>query len=143
MRLLRLIYRTHHVYLIHVDARQDFLFRSLLPLEAKFDNIRLVRERKSSIWGGASLLLVLLDTIKDLLQMDDGWQFVFNLSESDFPLRTVEELETLLAANPGRNFIASSGGNVGLLIKNQGTDRVFHEVSCPKERLAITIFLNR
>jgi len=51
-RLLRIIYRPHHFYLIHVDARQDFLFRSLLQLELKYPNIRLIRKRQTSIWGG-------------------------------------------------------------------------------------------
>nr|SVE79959.1 EOG090X01AN [Daphnia magna]SVE81156.1 EOG090X01AN [Daphnia magna] len=126
-RLLRVIYRPHHVYLIHVDARQDFLFRSLLQLELKYPNIRLSRKRQSSIWGGVSLLDVLLQSMEQLLEIDSQWQFVFNLSESDFPLRSIESLEALLAANPGRNFLKSHGRQTRQFIHKQGLDRVFHQ----------------
>nr|SVE71518.1 EOG090X01AN [Daphnia similis]SVE72151.1 EOG090X01AN [Daphnia similis] len=126
-RLLRVIYRPHHVYFIHVDARQDFLFRSLLQLELKYPNIRLSRKRQSSIWGGVSLLDVLLQSMEQLLEIDSQWQFVFNLSESDFPLRSIESLEALLAANPGRNFLKSHGRQTRQFIHKQGLDRVFHQ----------------
>ncbi len=126
-RLLRVIYRPHHVYLIHVDARQDCLFRSLLHLELEYPNIRLTRKRQSSIWGGASLLDVLLQSMEQLLEIDSQWQFVFNLSESDFPLRSIESLEALLAANPGRNFLKSHGRQTRQFIHKQGLDRVFHQ----------------
>nr|SVE74964.1 EOG090X01AN [Daphnia dolichocephala] len=126
-RLLRIIYRPQHVYLIHVDARQDFLFRSLLQLELKYPNVRLSRKRLSSIWGGASLLDVLLQSMEQLLEIDSQWQFVFNLSESDFPLRSIESLEAFLAANPGRNFLKSHGRQTRQFIHKQGLDRVFHQ----------------
>lgn len=134
-RLLRVIYRTHHIYLIHVDARQDFLFRSLLPLELKYSNIRLVRKRHSSIWGGATLLDVLLHSMEQLLEIDSQWQYVFNLSESDFPLRSIEDLEAFLAANPGRNFLKSHGRQTRQFIHKQGLDRVFHQCESRMWRL--------
>nr|CAG4641469.1 EOG090X01AN [Eurycercus lamellatus] len=126
-RLIRMIYRPHHIYLIHVDARQDYLFRNLLQLELKYPNIRLTRKRHSSIWGGASLLDVLLEAMEQLLEMDAHWQFAFNLSESDFPLKSVEKLEALLAANADRNFLKSHGRQTRQFIHKQGLDRVFHQ----------------
>ena len=126
-RLLRVIYRPHHVYLIHVDARQDYLVRNLLPLERRFSNIHLTRKRLSTIWGGASLLDVLLESVQHLLKVHSSWQFVFNLSESDFPVRSVDKLENLLAANRGRNFLKSHGRQARQFIHKQGLDRVFHQ----------------
>jgi protein xylosyltransferase len=47
--------------------------------------------RKATIWGGASLLTVLLSGMEDLTNnaMKWGWEwdYVINLSESDFPLK--------------------------------------------------------
>ena len=126
-RLLRNIYRPHHFYLIHIDARQDYLFRNLLHLELKFANIRLTRRRGSSIWGGVSLLDVLIQSMTQLLEMNVKWDFVLNLSESDFPLRSIEQLEAFLAANKGRNFLKSHGRQTRQFIHKQGLDRVFHE----------------
>nr|CAG4646048.1 EOG090X01AN [Macrothrix elegans] len=126
-RLLKLIYRTHHTYLLHVDARQDYLYRHLLNLENKFSNIKITKNRHASIWGGASLLDVILSAITELLQIDNKWEWVFNLSESDFPIYPIEDLEALLAANQGRNFLRSHGRKTFQFIHKQGLDRVFHE----------------
>jgi protein xylosyltransferase len=70
--------------------RQDYLFRELMRLEPQFENIRLTRNRYATIWGGASLLTVLMNGMQDLLTMDgwsSEWDYIINLSESDFPIK--------------------------------------------------------
>nr|CAG4640639.1 EOG090X01AN [Eulimnadia texana] len=123
IRLLKLIYREKHFYYIHVDARQDYLFRNLLYLENDFSNIRIIRKRQSTIWGGSSLLDALLDVISEAL--NQKWDFVLNLSESDFPVRSVDDLEAFLGSNQARNFLKSHGRQVKQFIQKQGLDRVF------------------
>lgn len=66
------------------------MYRELLKLEDAFSNIKLTRNRFSTIWGGASLLQMLLASIKILLQLSKSlhpWDYVINLSESDFPIK--------------------------------------------------------
>ena len=126
-RLLRILYSPHHTYLIHVDARQDYLFQQLKHLELDYPNIHLTHHRKSTIWGGTSLLDVLLKAMEDLLNISSEWEFLFNLSESDFPLKPIAELEKFLAANKGRNFLKSHGRQTQQFIQKQGLDRVFHQ----------------
>lgn len=125
--MLRVIYRPHNIYLIHVDARQDYLFRNLLPLELNYGNVRLMRKRHASIWGGASLVNVLLDAMEELLVTDADWQYVFNLSESDFLVQPIEQLESITAANNGLNFLAPHGLSTLRYIEAQGLSKVFHE----------------
>lgn len=68
--------------------RQEFMYRELLPLESQFSNIRLVRDRWATIWGGASLLQAHLQFIKELLAMKEWkWDYYLNLSESDYPIK--------------------------------------------------------
>lgn len=67
--------------------RQDYLFRELLILEQSFPNVKIARNRFVTIWGGASLLQMLLTSMKELLASDWKWDFVINLSESDFPVK--------------------------------------------------------
>ena len=57
--------------------------------------------RYSTIWGGASLLTMLVSAMKQLLEMSDwvDWDFVLNLSESDFPVKTQAELVEFLSNN--------------------------------------------
>lgn len=126
-RLLKSLYSEHHYFYIHVDSRQDYLFRELVKLESSFPNIRLTRKRFSSIWGGASLLTMLLSCMKELLEMDWQWDFVLNLSESDFPIKTIDKLEAFLAANANKNFVKSHGREAHKFIQKQGLLKTFVE----------------
>uniref|UniRef100_A0A182PIG7 protein xylosyltransferase n=1 Tax=Anopheles epiroticus TaxID=199890 RepID=A0A182PIG7_9DIPT len=94
----------------------------------QFPNIRLARKRFSTIWGGASLLQMLLSCMEYLLYESSWqWDFVLNLSESDFPLKTVDHLVTFLTANRGQNFVRNHGREVQRFIQKQGLDMTFVE----------------
>jgi len=72
--------------------RQDYLYRELLVLSKQLPhNVRFMANRKATIWGGASLLTVLLNGMEELTNhaKEWGWEwdYVINLSESDFPLK--------------------------------------------------------
>lgn len=150
-RLLKALYDKNHFYYIHVDEvncrfysslsfpvetfvqfsfnsqRQDYMYRELLKLESKASNIRLARKRYSTIWGGASLLKMLLNAMTELLHLHWKWDFVINLSESDFLVKTTDKLVDFLSANRDRNFVKSHGREVQRFIQKQGLDKTFVE----------------
>uniref|UniRef100_T1INJ3 protein xylosyltransferase n=1 Tax=Strigamia maritima TaxID=126957 RepID=T1INJ3_STRMM len=127
-RLLKNLYHTRNYYYIHVDVRQDYLYRQLLVLEEQFANIRLSRRRMSTIWGGASLLQMLLQCMEDTLKMTHWkWDFFINLSESDFPIKVSEDLVNFLTANREKNFVKSHGKDTQRFIGKQGLDKTFYE----------------
>jgi len=127
-RLLRVLYRSHHYYYIHVDTRRDYLNRELSKLIGRFGNIRIDTTRHSTIWGGASLLTMLLDAMQELLVMDDWqWDYFLNLSESDYPIKSVEELEAFLTEYKGKNFVKSHGRDTLKFIRKQGLNMLFYE----------------
>lgn len=103
------------------------MFRQLLQLEKSFPNIRLSRNRFSTIWGGASLLQMLLASMNELLKSDWKWDFVINLSESDFPIKSNDRLVQFLTANKNKNFVKSHGREVQRFIQKQGLDKTFIE----------------
>lgn len=104
------------------------MYRELMKLEEKTSNVRLARKRYSTIWGGASLLRMLLASMKDLLEKDDWhWDFVINLSESDFLVKNIDSLVDFLTANRNRNFVKSHGREVQRFIQKQGLDKTFVE----------------
>lgn len=104
------------------------MYRELMKLEEKTSNIRLARKRFSTIWGGASLLRMLLSSMKDLLNKDNWhWDFVINLSESDFLVKNMDSLVDFLTANRDRNFVKSHGREVQRFIQKQGLDKTFVE----------------
>jgi len=127
-RLLRVLYRPHHYYYIHVDTRREYLYRELSKLIGRFGNIRMDTTRHSTIWGGASLLTMLLDAMQELLIFDDWqWDYFLNLSESDYPVKSVEELEAFLTKYKGKNFVKSHGRDTLKFIRKQGLNMLFYE----------------
>ncbi|KAJ8931234.1 hypothetical protein NQ314_015878 [Rhamnusium bicolor] len=109
-------------------SRQDYLYRELLALEKILPNVRLTRQRFATIWGGASLLEMLRSCMWELLSFAEWkWDFVLNLSESDFPVKTVAQLTQFLGANQNRNFVKSHGREVQRFIQKQGLDKTFVE----------------
>ena len=93
--------------------RQEYMFREVSKLSTKLPNLRVMKTRFSTIWGGASLLTMLLAAMKELLEMSDwtDWDFVLNLSESDYPVKTQKELVEFLTNNRHFVFDLSSTDN--------------------------------
>ena len=120
-RLIRRIYSPDHYILVHVDSRQEYMHREVSKLASILPNLRLVSKRYSTIWGGASLLTMLLSALRELLAMPDwtDWEFVLNLSESDFPVKSQADLVTFLSSNRGSNFVKSHGREQDKFIKKQ------------------------
>lgn len=65
--------------------------------------------------------------MQELLASDWKWDFVINLSESDFPVKTVNQLVEFLSANKNKNFVKSHGREVQRFIQKQGLDKTFVE----------------
>ncbi|XP_055935993.1 xylosyltransferase oxt-like isoform X2 [Argiope bruennichi] len=135
-RLINSLFSERHYFYIHVDSRQDYLYRELKLLEKHFPNIRLSDVRLSTIWGGASLLQMLLSCISELLLLKNwNWEYVINLSESDFPIKSLSSLERFLNANNGKNFVKSHGQDTQRFIAKQGLDKTFYECDMHMWRL--------
>lgn len=70
--------------------RSNYLYRQMVALAHQYPNVRVTPWRMSTIWGGASLLTMYLQSMKDLLAMRDwSWDFFINLSAADYPIRWV------------------------------------------------------
>eukprot|EP00118_Oscarella_pearsei_P005474 m.25200 g.25200 ORF g.25200 m.25200 type:complete len:818 (+) comp28760_c0_seq2:1204-3657(+) len=135
-RLFKAIYNRRHYYYIHVDSRSDYLHRRIEDMARDHANVALSPWRLASIWGGASLLQVLLRCMDDLIHRHDWqWDFLINLSESDYPIRTDEALMKFLAQRRNKNFLKPHGGNAMRFIKKQGLDRTFVECDSHMWRL--------
>lgn len=73
--------------------------RDLLEAQG-YTNFHVSDKRFATIWGGTSLLEMFLFVIKWSFsnRYFDSWDYIFNLSESDFPVLSLAELEAILAA---------------------------------------------
>ncbi|XP_018423372.1 PREDICTED: xylosyltransferase 2 isoform X1 [Nanorana parkeri] len=135
-RLIKAIYHKDHFYYIHVDQRSNYLHGEVVQLAQHFTNIRVTPWRMITIWGGASLLTMYLRGMQDLLEIPDWpWDFFINLSATDYPTRTNEELVLFLSKYKEKNFLKSHGRDNARFIKKQGLDRLFHECDSHMWRL--------
>ena len=121
-RLIKQLYDGRNYFYIHVDSRQDYLYREMKNIESKFPNsIYVTPNRWATIWGGASLLSMLTDCFKTLLKKTDwNWDFVLNLSESDYPLKKRDDLIAFLSSNRDKNFVKSHGRDPSEFLRKQG-----------------------
>ena len=68
--------------------RSDYLRREVLKMIRNFPNAAVAPRSLATIWGGASLLKMLLKCMEDLMAKKDWkWDFFINLSESDYPIK--------------------------------------------------------
>ncbi len=71
--------------------RSDYMYRKLYEDMSDYPNVYFPTWRMATIWGGASLLQMMLATLTDLEKelTDWSWDYLINLSESDYPIRWV------------------------------------------------------
>uniref|UniRef100_A0A914HU61 protein xylosyltransferase n=1 Tax=Globodera rostochiensis TaxID=31243 RepID=A0A914HU61_GLORO len=132
-----MIFVSRHLYYVHVDGRHEFMLKEMLTveraLEAKgFSNFRVAKRRMATIWGGSALLDLFLWTVAETVGGPDPkwtqWDYVVNLSETDMPILSLEELEHNLDRNRGFSFLKSHGYNTGTFLQKQGIH--FHFMQC-------------
>ncbi|KAK1799093.1 hypothetical protein P4O66_007357 [Electrophorus voltai] len=72
-------------------CRSNYLHRQMVALASQYPNVRVTPWRMSTIWGGASLLSMYLQSMQDLLATADWpWDFFINLSAADYPIRCTD-----------------------------------------------------
>ncbi|VDN13637.1 unnamed protein product [Dibothriocephalus latus] len=107
-RLLRMIYRPQHFYVIHVDRKSsDQFYQAAVEVQKCFGkNVRVLPRRESVNvrWYTFAVLEVELIAAKTLLQMGN-WKYFINLTGQEMPLRTNLELVLALKALNGSNLV--------------------------------------
>lgn len=109
IRLFNTLYNESHYYYFHVDQvifkfvvvinyflnnyfnfinekRREFLKKEVKKLN-HLKNVHISDWSMSTIWGGASLLEMHLKVMKELIDFKWNWDYIINLSESDYPIK--------------------------------------------------------
>ena len=90
---------------LHSGTCRSHMFSQLEDLQT-FPNIKLASQRFQTFWASNTLLFLLLTSMKDILELGWDFDYLVNISESDFPVRPLEQFEIYLRNNTGRNFVA-------------------------------------
>lgn len=106
-RLLRLIYRPHNAYCIHVDRKSSpAMHAGMEAMASCLPNVVIARPAVNVTWGEISVVQAELLCIGYLLAHPGvKWKYFVNLVSRELPLRTNEELVKILNAYDGANDI--------------------------------------
>lgn len=105
--LISLASQPNHFILVHLDADATLKRREdLRALLRTFSNAKFTSFSLKVEWGGKNLVLIYLLAIQELLTSAWCFDFVINLSGSDFPAMTYRKMHAMLASQKGTNFIS-------------------------------------
>ena len=115
-RLLRIIYRPHNIYCIHIDSKSSKEFyESINSIVQCFDNVFIASKLEYIVYAGFSRLQADLNCMNDLLdskykrtdpnKKEVKWKYLFNLASTEFPLKTNYEIVKILKIFNGANDI--------------------------------------
>ena len=107
MRLLKRLYNENDFFYIHIDSRSDFLYGHLKALD-NGDNVIVTDQRFATIWGGASRVKMMTNAMREMFDHQWNFDFLIDLSGTDYILKKPSELRKYLAQHQGMNFIWST-----------------------------------
>ncbi|CAF0815289.1 unnamed protein product [Brachionus calyciflorus] len=97
----------------------------------KKNNFYISKWSYSTIWGGSSLLEMHLKSLKEIISKKDknewNWDYVINLSETDFPIKSIQELTLFLSKQGEKNFLKFFKSSYEKFSQNQGFEVAFLE----------------
>ena len=112
-RVLRLIYRPHNFYCLHIDAKSPLtMHRAAWSVSSCLPNVFVAHPPVNVTWGTISVVHAELLCMKQLLNLNSGWKYFINLVGRDFPLRTNLELVRILKAFGGASDIDGSANGL-------------------------------
>ncbi|CAH8454156.1 unnamed protein product [Schistosoma rodhaini] len=134
-RLLRLIYRSHNLYCIHVDSKSSIEFYNQVLELARCYGLNVMVLNRTEIvniqWGYYSILEAFLVCADKLIKNTDyKWKYILNVNGQELPLRTNWELVAALKAINGSNVVEGIGPN-------------FNPSRWPKKKFSFPIIWNK
>lgn len=102
-RLLKSLKHPDFSFYIHVDKKvpiDDFKY-----LE-KVENVFFIKNRTKCNWGGNSLTLGIIASIKEIISLNENYDFISLISGQDYPIQSAQMMHDYLSKNIGCNFIS-------------------------------------
>ncbi|XP_013924948.1 PREDICTED: beta-1,3-galactosyl-O-glycosyl-glycoprotein beta-1,6-N-acetylglucosaminyltransferase 7-like [Thamnophis sirtalis] len=93
IKLLRAIYMPQNVYCIHIDEKSSKDFKQAVQsLVDCFENVFIASKREKVVYAGFSRLQADINCMKDLIHLNNQWNYVINVCGQDYPIKTNKEL---------------------------------------------------
>ena len=105
-RLLRVIYKPHNLYCVHVDAKADSVLKNaFIAISKCLPNVLVPRRTINVHWAEYSVLAAELLCMQLAVESNVTWKYYINLTGREFPLKTNQELVRILQIYDGANDI--------------------------------------
>ncbi|KAK6170304.1 hypothetical protein SNE40_018724 [Patella caerulea] len=106
-QILRIIYRPHNFYCIHVDNGSDIrVFNSLRSVARCFDNV-VVLSQIRTVYATIRLVEADLLCMKEAMKSTIQWKYFLNMAGQELPLKTNLEMVQICHLFQGKNDIES------------------------------------
>lgn len=104
-RLLRLVYRPHNYYCIHIDAKMNMNDKTaLIQISNCLPNVFIAKESINVTWGKYTIIEAELACMKTLWPYK-AWKYYINLTGQEFPLKTNRQIVSILKVLEGANVV--------------------------------------
>jgi len=121
-RLLQALYEQQHTFVIHVDAKSEEVYGSMLAFQQQqgqqggrgspLQNVHVLSKeqgRVSGAWGGFSLVNATLNAMKYAIKSRVEFDYMLHLSGTTYPLVDNLAIRTALSEHPGRTYMDIQG----------------------------------
>ena len=106
VRLLKVLYRPHNVYCVHVDNSAPTWWKTMVKnFTSCFPNVIASPQSVYVVYGTVRILYAHLSCFRELVKSTTPWQYVINLHSTEIPLATNRELVELVENMDGVNIV--------------------------------------
>ena len=107
-RLLRVLWRPHNFYCVHVDSKTPLeIYQLVQDVTDCFDNVVMADVRVDLVYLSITSLLSDVECMRKAVNSTVPWKYYLNLSGQEFPLKTNLEIVQILSLLNGKNDVES------------------------------------
>lgn len=90
---------------IHIDKKNDELYKDIKETIKYYSNISLIQNRIAVNWSGFSQVQATINSMREIQETNIKYDYISFISGQDFPIKANEYINEFLEENKGKEFI--------------------------------------
>lgn len=134
IRLMKLHYRPHNVYCVHIDNKSPKWWkRAIRRFTSCLPNVIIPTQNVFIIYATTRILHAHLTCFRELTKSDIKWKYAFNLHSTEIPLATNRELVELAKSMHGKNIVDPGENLSSSNISASSLNKITHRIKWDKK----------